>query len=251
MDNQTVWQKKLWTEFGKQMLVSIGIFAALYLILYIIEEAVPSLAGVLLQWSDPAFVVGVPSSVIGVGYVLTIRNPKNYVGFYGGIVMALLLAWQFVLLREWSLMVLYIVVFVPFMIFSIITWRKKSLTSDDDALCPTWLSFKDQVVNLIFLIGIIALDSGLLTNFQAVIHADDLLQELMGGCMVASSILANFWMIYQKIDAWIWWVVYAVAGMIFYTMIGNAFSFVLFAVFLIVNTGAGIAWIRIRKQYIQ
>ena len=66
--------------------------------------------------------------------------------------------------------------------------------------------------------------------------------------MIASSTLANFILIYQKIDAWIWWVVYALAGMIFYVLIGNAFSFVLFTVFLLVNGGAGLAWIKVAKE---
>ena len=70
-------KKTLWQELGKHILLSMGIFSALFLILYIVEWAVPSLSGVLLQWHDPAFVVGIPASVIGVAYVLTIRNPKN------------------------------------------------------------------------------------------------------------------------------------------------------------------------------
>jgi hypothetical protein len=71
--------------------------------------------------------------------------------------------------------------------------------------------------------------------------------KLMGGIMIASSILANFILIYQKIDAWIWWVIYAISGMIFYALIGNSFSFVLFTVFLLVNGGTGIAWIKLRQ----
>ena len=54
----------LWQEFGKQILLSIGIFSVLFLILYIVEWAIPSLCGMLLQWQDPAFVVGIPASVI-------------------------------------------------------------------------------------------------------------------------------------------------------------------------------------------
>jgi hypothetical protein len=66
--------------------------------------------------------------------------------------------------------------------------------------------------------------------------------------MIASSTLANFILIYQKIDAWLWWTVYALAGMMFYAFIGNAFSFVLFTVFLLVNGGAGIAWIKLKNR---
>lgn len=243
----------LWKEFRKQMLVSLGIFFALFLILYIIERAVPSLSGVLLQWHDPAYVVGIPASVIGVAYVLTIRNPQNYTGFYGGIVMALLLAWQFALMQQWGLTIMYTAVFVPFMIYSIICWRKQTLQSKENekALCPTWLSLKAQGLNLLFLIGIVAIDSGLLMHYESTIHSGQLMLKLTGGVMIGSSILANFWLIYQKLDAWIWWVVYSIAGMTLYTLIGNAFSFVLFSIFLIVNTGAGMAWIKLRKQNIK
>ena len=244
---------KLWKEFGCQILISVGIYSTLFLMLYIIESCALATKGTLLQWDDPAFIVGIPASVIGVGYVLTIRNPQNYTGFYGGIVMALLLAWQFALMQQWGLTIMYTAVFVPFMIYSIICWRKQTLQSseNEDMFCPTWLSARNQAFNLLFLLGMVALDSGLLTHFETTIHSEQLLQKLMSGVMIGSSILANFWLIYQKLDAWIWWVVYSIAGMTLYALIGNAFSFVLFSIFLIVNTGAGVAWIKLRKQNIK
>ena len=244
---------KLWKEFGCQILISVGIYSTLFLMLYIIESCALATKGTLLQWDDPAFIVGIPASVIGVGYVLTIRNPQNYTGFYGGIMMSLLLSWQFALLQQWGLTVLYVAVFVPFMIYSIICWRKQALQSQENeqTFCPTWLSIRNQGFNLLFLVGIVALDSGLLTHFETTIHSEQLLQKLMSGVMIGSSVLANFWLIYQKLDAWIWWVVYSIAGMTMYALIGNAFSFVLFSIFLIVNTGAGVAWIKLRKQYIK
>ena len=237
---------KLWKEFGCQILISVGIYSTLFLMLYIIESCALATKGTLLQWDDPAFIVGIPASVIGVGYVLTIRNPQNYTGFYGGIVMALLLSWQFALLQQWGLTALYVVVFVPFMIYSIICWRKQTLQSseNEDIFCPTWLSIRNQASNLLFLLGMVALDSGLLTHFESTIHSEQLLQKLMSGVMIGSSVLANFWLIYKKLDAWLWWVVYSIAGMILYALIGNAFSFVLFTVFLVVNGGAGLAWIK-------
>ena len=244
---------KLWKEFGCQILISVGIYSTLFLMLYIIESCALATKGTLLQWDDPAFIVGIPASVIGVGYVLTIRNPQNYTGFYGGIMMSLLLSWQFALLQQWGLTVLYVAVFVPFMIYSIICWRKQALQSQENeqTFCPTWLSIRNQGFNLLFLVGIVALDSGLLTHFDSTIHSDQLLLKLMSGMMIGSSVLANFWLIYKKLDAWLWWVVYSIAGMILYALIRNAFSFVLFTIFLIVNAGAGIAWIKLRKQHIK
>ena len=66
----------------------------------------------------------------------------------------------------------------------------------------------------------------------------------MSGVMIGSSVLAYFWLIYKKLDAWLWWVEYSIAGLILYALIGNAFSFVLFTFFLVVNGGAGLAWIK-------
>ena len=72
--------------------------------------------------------------------------------------------------------------------------------------------------------------------------------KLFSGLMVASSILSNCLMIIKKIDAWVWWVVYSLAGMIFYILIGNIFSLVLFFVFLLVNGSVGIIWLNLSKQ---
>ena len=243
-------KKTLWQEFARNTLISLGIFSALFLILYIIEQAIPSLCGVLLQWYDPAFVVGIPASVIGVAYVLTIRNPKNYTGFAGGMVMAVLLAAQFFLLRSYDLVILQLAVFFPFLLISFLRWRRQtlSLSAAEHPFYPVWLPLGPRLISLLLLVAIIMVDYALATLvIQHNAWTDNIILKLMGGLMIASSTLANFILIYQKIDAWIWWVVYALAGMIFYALIGNAFSFVLFAVFLLVNGAAGIAWIKAFK----
>ena len=243
-------KQALWKELGKQLLISVGIFSALFLILYIVEWVVPSFSGVLLQWHDPAFVVGIPASVIGVAYVLTIRNPQNYTGFVGGIVMAVLLAVQFFLLRSYDLVILQLAVFIPFMLMSFVRWRRQtlSLSASEQPFYPEWLPLGLLLISLLVLVVIIIADYALATLvIQHNSWSDNIVLKLIGGLMIASSTLANFILIYQKIDAWLWWVVYAIAGMIFYALIGNAFSFVLFAVFLLVNGGAGIAWVKAAK----
>ena len=243
-------KKTLWQEFARNILISLGIFSALFLILYIVEWAVPTLSGELLQWYDPAFVVSIPASVIGVAYVLTIRNPRNYTGFAGGMVMALLLATQFFLLGSYDLVILQVAIFFPFLLISFLRWRRQtvSLSALHQPFYPEWLPLRQRLITIVLLVAIIATDYALATLvIQHNAWSDNIILKLIGGLMIASSTLANFILIYQKIDAWIWWVVYALAGMIFYVLIGNAFSFVLFAVFLLVNGGAGIAWIKAFK----
>lgn len=240
----------LYKEFARNSLLSIGIFSALFLILYIIESCAPAWRGMLLQWHDSAFVVGIPASVIGVAYVLTIRNPKNYTGFLGGMVMAVLLATQFFLLGNYDLVILQLAVFIPFMLMSFLRWRRHTLTLSDreQPFYPEWLPTGQMLVSLLLLVAIIVADYALATLvIQHNDWSDNIILKLIGGLMIASSTLANFILIYQKIDAWLWWTVYALAGMMFYALIGNAFSFVLFTVFLLVNGAAGIAWIKASK----
>ena len=99
-------QKQLFLELLHKTLFSCGLFLLLFAVLYLIEWLVPSLQGQLLQWDNAAFVVGIPASVVGVAYVLTIKNPQNYTGFYGGILMALLLSCQFFLQGNFDLVFL-------------------------------------------------------------------------------------------------------------------------------------------------
>ena len=243
-------KQTLWQELARNTLISIGVFSALFLILYIVEWAVPSLGGVLLQWHDPAFVVGIPASVIGVAYVLTIRNPQNYTGFAGGMLMAVLLATQFFLLGSYDLVILQLAVFFPFMLISYVRWRRQTLNPSavDQPFYPEWLPTGQILISLLLLVAIIVADYALATLvIQHNDWSDNIILKLIGGLMIASSTLANFILIYQKIDAWLWWTVYALAGMMFYALIGNAFSFVLFTVFLLVNGAAGIAWIKASK----
>jgi nicotinamide riboside transporter PnuC len=244
-------KKTLWKAFGKQLLISLGIYAALFLILYIIEWLVPSLRGILLQWHDLAFIVGIPASVIGTAYVLTIRNPKNYTGFYGGIMMALLLSIQFYLQGNLDLVFLQLLVFVPFLLSSLVRWRKLALQPQPAELpfTPKWLPRYQQWLSFFILLLIVVGDYILATLvIQQDAWSDNIIIKLMGGLMIASSTLANFILIYQKIDAWLWWVLYAVSGIVLYILIGNIFSVLLFIVFLIINGSVGIAWIQLRKS---
>ena len=164
--------------------------------------------------------------------------------------MAVLLAVQFFLLRSYDLVILQLAVFIPFMLMSFVRWRRQtlSLSASEQPFYPEWLPLGLLLISLLVLVVIIIADYALATLvIQHNSWSDNIVLKLIGGLMIASSTLANFILIYQKIDAWLWWAVYALVGMTFYALIGNAFSFVLFAVFLLVNGGAGIAWVKAAK----
>lgn len=242
---------QLLKELGRMSLISIGIFAALFAALYLVEYLFPSMQGVLLQWSDPAFLVGIPASIAGVAYVLTIRNPKNYTGFYLGIVMALLLAVQFYFQGNIDLVVLYSLLFVPFVAASLIRWRKATLHPEQVPADTTEIGFisrKALLITLLISAAIMVADYALAT---LVLYqngwGDDVVLKLLSGAMIVTAIMANYWMIYKKNDAWLSWVLYSLVGIVFYLMINNAFSLVLFIVFLVVNGQAQFVWLRNTK----
>ena len=244
-------RRQLLQEFGRQLLVSAGIFTALFLMLYIVEWLCPSLRGTLLQWYDPAFVVGIPASVIGTAYVLTIRNPKNYIGFYGDIVMAILLAVQFGLQGSLDLVLLYGAVFVPFGIYSLFVWRTHTMQPQfvEESLAPRWLPRALQFFMVVVALVIVVVDYIAATQcFQDNGWWDNVALKLVSGLLFASAVLANGLLVGQRIDAWIWWVVYSLSGMAIAVMIGNIFSLVLFTVFLIINSSTGVAWIKIYRS---
>lgn len=283
MDKTT---KGLVNELGRKTVVSCGLFLVLFGVLYLIEWLVPAMRGQLLQWDSAAFIVGIPASIVGVAYVLTIKNPQNYTGFYGGILMALLLSCQFYLQGNYDLVGLQLLVFVPFMIKSIIEWKgkqtgletglakegkahsieadkrtttevakgeqahsteadKQTTTESNTTFVPQYLHGRALVWTLIVALLIVVVDYLLATLFiQHDAWNEHILLKLCSGVMIASSTLANFWLIYQKIDAWIWWVVYSASGMVLYILINNMFSLLLFCVFLVVNGSAMIAWMR-------
>ena len=236
------------------LLLSVGIYAALFMVLQAVEWFCEPLRGVLLQWDSAAFIVGIPASVVGTAYVLTIRNPQNYTGFLGGIAMAVLLGTQFALQGNYDLTFLQIGIFIPFMLLSLITWRKQlnttpSMETAAKPFRPAYLHGWRQGLTLTLALLIIVADYAFTTrvlNHDA--WADQWLLKLAGAVMIASSVMANFWLIYQKMDAWIWWILYSLAGILFYVLLGNIYCIVLFLFYLVINASAFVAWQRLRKN---
>lgn len=257
LDNNTngTLRVKLWKELGRSMLLSLLVYALLFAALYGLESIFPSLHHRLLTWYTPeksfdwAFLVGIPASIIGTGYVLAIRNPQNYTGFYMGIVMSLLLAFQLYLEGSYDLVCLYVFVFVPFMLASLFKWRKAALAlakdGKDELFAPAFLAPAKQALVLLVALLIIASDYAFVTlcvNHDA--WADDVLVKLAGAVLIASAVLANFLLIYKKNDVWVCWVIYCLTGILLFAVLGNAFSVVMFVTMLIVNLSAQIAWLR-------
>ena len=198
----------------------------------------------LLKWHDPAWVVGIPASVIGVAYILTVRDPQNYTGFYAGIVMSILLGIQFILQGGYDSAFLFFCVFIPFQMLSIYKWSRKR-EDGGASFEPKFLETPRMLMSIAMLVIITAGDY-ILSTF-ALMHdglTDNMSVKILNGLLISSSFLANYWLIYRKTDSWIYWLIYSVAGIGLFIILGNIFSIVLFTFFLVINSMAGYAWIK-------
>jgi nicotinamide riboside transporter PnuC len=206
---------KLWRETGANSLIAIVLFGALLGVLYVAELLIPELAGKLLFFNQPAFCVGIPASIIGVAYILSIKNPANYTGFYLGVGSSALLGVQFYLNGLFDLTFLYFVVFIPFQIMAIMSWKKGSKTKKEEVFAPEFLNMSTMLITLFAFLAIIVVDY-LFATF--VMYGDGLCEnvvaKIISGSMIAASVLANYWLIYKKNDSWLYWLVYSVAGML-------------------------------------
>ena len=236
----------LWKALGRNLLLSIGIFAAIFGLLWLAEQFIFE-PGTLLKWSDAAWCVGIPASIIGVSYILTIRDPQNYTGFYAGIVMSALLGVQFTLQKSYDSTFLYFFVFIPFQMMSIYKWSRKK---DDGGASfePKFLDIPRFWLSIFIGLAVTAGDYLIQTMiFQHNGFTDNMVVKLCNGLMISSSFLANYWLIYRKNDSWLYWFIYSVAGIVLFIFLGNIFSLVLFCFFLVINSMAGIAWIKNTK----
>lgn len=241
--------KVLWRALGRNTIISIILFGALLGLLYVAEMLFPSLQGQLIQFDDPSWVVGIPASVIGVAYILTVRDPQNYTGFYAGILMSILLGVQFVLRGKGSAdsAFLFFFVFIPFQMMSIYKWSRKK-DEGGASFEPKFLDTPRLLMSIAMLIIITAGDYLMATYIlQENGLTENMVPKLLSGLLISSSFLANYWLIYRKTDSWIYWLLYSLAGIGLFVLIRNPFSIVLFTFFLVINSMAGIAWIKATK----
>jgi len=232
----------LWRATAINLLISIGLFACLFGLLWLAELIFPEVN--LLKWDDAAWCIGIPASIIGVAYILTVRDPQNYTGFFAGIIMSILLGVQFTLQGNYDGTFLYFFVFIPFQMMSIYKWSRGK-NDGGASFEPKFLDMPRFWLSIGIGLAITAGDYFIQTY---VIHHtaldEDIAVKLFNGLMISSSFLANYWLIYRKNDAWLYWFIYSVAGIGLFIILGNMFSLVLFCFFLVINSMAGIAWIK-------
>ena len=168
----------------------------------------------------------------------------NYTGFYAGIIMSILLGIQFILQGGYDSAFLFFLVFIPFQMMSIYKWSRNK-EAGGASFEPKFLDTPRLVMSIAMLVIITAGDY-VLSTF-ALMHdglTDNMPVKILNGLLISSSFLANYWLIYRKTDSWIYWFIYSVSGIGLFIILGNVFSIVLFTFFLVINSMAGLAWIK-------
>ncbi len=107
------------------------------------------------------------------------------------------------------------------------------------------MSTKETLIAILVFIFITATDYLLLTYIvEQNALSDNILVKLLSGSMMAAAILANYGLFFHKKDAWIYWVINSVVGLVLYLQLAQYFNVVLYIFFIVINTIALLAWIK-------
>ena len=236
--------KTLWNSVIKNIVIAVLLTATLMLAMKLLNIKI---------YFDKVLILSILATIFGVAYLLTIRNPQNYLGFYLGIGSSVCLGLQFAFLGGYDLTFLYFAVFIPFQSAAIVNWQKKSLqNSENEEFNPKFLPFKRQIVFFLFFLTIIIIDyifaSFILPFFKEKPFFTDFFIKIIFATMISSSILANYLMISKWFDTWIYWLLYSISAIFSAIIIKNDFNLLLFAFFLIINTISFISWLKIKRS---
>jgi nicotinamide riboside transporter PnuC len=201
---------------------------------------------------DNVLFFSILSTITGVCYILTIRNPEYYTGFYFGIVSSACLGVQMALLGNLDQTLLYLAVFVPCQTSSLINWRKKYFTkTGKEKFVPEFSPFKMQMLYLLIFIVLTVADFVFMSKFLPKYNSLDFWAKVgeksVFAVMVSSSILANFLLIGKRMETWLCWVIYSGLAVISAVIVKNSFNLLLFIFFLVINTLCFISWLQLRK----
>lgn len=222
-------KRDLWFELYKYLAWSVTLFVTVFLLL--------SAFAVKVEYNWATF-CSISSAILGIAYVLTIRNPKNYTGFYLGVLSSALLGIQFYLTRSYDLTVLYFFVFIPFQIISIIEWTRPSKKHSLEK--PSYLKWSGKITAFSVFVVFAVLDY-FVNDFWLNTDASTAL-KIISGVLVATCILANFLLIGKRIDAWLYWLAYSFTGIILALVIKNYYNLLLFTIFFIINAVSTRSW---------
>lgn len=224
------------------LLKATGIFAVVIAFLYFIGQLVDANGHLF----DPYLPLALVAGIVGSSYVLIVRNPQNFLGFVVGIIMSILLGIQFWLTGLEDQTVLYYAIFIPCQVYTMVKWFKGSkYLSSSKYTIPSFLSKRGFSIVLIVFAVIFGLDLFLQKQFMG---REINLALVMSAAVVASSTQANILMIRKRTDAWFYWLLFSVTGIIQMICLHNYVTLTLYVLYLFINGSACIAWCKLTPK---
>ena len=189
-----------------------------------------------LSWQNVPYnasFLEITSAVLGISFVLIIRNPNNYLGFPIGILSSLLLSLHFFQINLQATAILYLL-FIPLQFYTMINWLRGN-KKKGNSLHPSFLTR----TNFLYIsISIIPLSGLLMLAFRS----NTILVSLIECVFVALNILSNILIIRKKTEAWFFWIISNFVGGILFTYKASYFTVLLHLVFIMLNLLALIRW---------
>ena len=182
--------------------------------------------------------IAIASGIVGSAYILTIRNPNNYFGFYLGILSSILLGIQFYLIDNFELFFVYFFIFIPSQAISIYTWKKGNKQDGlSSELNPSFYHLEISDCYRLFLLLFIA-DIFIAREVSHAPQVSSLSIQIFSAIFVAASILANILLIKKKTDSWYYWFIFSIAGIILNILYKDYVTVTLFVIYLLINSEA-------------
>lgn len=224
---------KLLKEVFINLLIATVIFAGVVILLNYLGLVFDEAGNLQNRWLPLEMAAG----IVGSAYVLTVKNPNNYLGFVLGICMSILLAIQFFVEGFKDQTLLYCLVFIPCQVLTLTKWISASngTSKDSKYAVPSFMGVKGVFIGLLIFTLIIIAD-------LVVIQTEINWATIMSACVVAASAEANFLMIRKHTDAWFYWVAFSIFGIIQMICVSNYVTLTLYVLYIFINGAACISW---------
>lgn len=188
-------------------------------------------------------------TILSASYIISCRNPYNYLVFIPGVISSILLGMAF-LDSNLNGSVSYLGVFLPAQIYSFFIWRRKALAHLSEGnravAAPRWQTGKERIYTFIALIGLMALNALVNRHFNPGYSGIALFFDAL---FFATSILANVLLVYKLTESRILWVIFSLAGLGLAICLNtiNFYMIEMFVLFLVINVIVLINWIKASK----
>lgn len=224
-------------EIVKYFVLVVLIFGVLTGILFAFED------GYRIQW------MGLVGSVLSVTFILSIRNPYNYIGFILGAVSSLVLTaalWEIDLDGALT----YLCIFFPAQLYSFHIWRNLAKIAAREQVqvlsAPRWQTKRERWQTLgagIVMMAVV----GVIVRF---LNPDfGFISLLFNALFTTTAVLANVLLIYKLTDSRIYWVAFSTAGMGLSLSLGDnsLYFMMMFLLFTVINIIVLVDWIKATK----